>query len=65
MPEKGTNEDIDNYSDDEEHTIRKIKIQPMNLTEQELKARLQTLKDYSTWKNTKIKRILIQELTDE
>lgn len=53
-------EENDNYSEEDEQRSRKQKLQPMNLSIEELRQRLQTLKDYSTWKKTKPKRIRIQ-----
>lgn len=55
-----TMEENDNYSEEDEQRSRKQKLQPMNLSIEELRQRLQTLKDYSTWKKTKPKRIRIQ-----
>jgi hypothetical protein len=57
-------EDNDAYSE-EERAEKKPKIKALNLTEQQLRERLLTLKNYNLWKKTKAKRINCKELTGD
>ena len=53
------------HSSDNEHEHRNIKFPPLGLNKEQLMERLNTLKDYPTYKRTKAKRINLQEILDK